>query len=167
MSAPYVMERLAKHDRKAFDCGAAPLTNYLHRQASQDQKRRVAVCFLLIEQQTKAIAGFYTLSAGSVDLGDLPEAWAKKLPRYPTVPIARVGRLAVDQQHLGQGLGGILLFDAIQRTTQTEMGVYAVVVDAKDDTAAAFYEYHGFTPLESNKRTLFLPLSDAVRKLAP
>lgn len=164
MTTPYRIERLAKQDRKAFDCGVEPLTNYLRKQAGQDQKRRVAVCYLLIEQATEQIAAFYTLSAGSIELVDLPLEHVKKLPRYPTLPIARVGRLAVSLAFRGRGLGSTLLADAIKRSRTAEIGVYAIVVDAKDDQAAAFYEHHGFKRIgESN--ALLLPLGDSLRKL--
>lgn len=165
MTAAYRIEKLARQNRKRFDCGVPELTTYLQQRASQDQKRRVSICYLLIEQAANEIAGYYTLSAGSVDLSELPAAKAKKLPRYPTVPVARVGRLAVDVAQQGKGLGGVLLADAVARALAVDMGVYAVVVDAKDEQAAAFYEHHGFLPLEQTKRTLFLPLSDAVRRL--
>lgn len=164
MTTPYRTERLAKQDRKAFDCGVEPLTTYLRKQAGQDQKRRVAVCYLLIEQATGQIAGFYTLSAGSMELGDLPQEQAKKLPRYPTLPIARVGRLAVGLAFRGQGLGSLLLADAVNRARGAEMGVYAVLVDAKDDHAAAFYEHHGFKRIGASQ-VLFLPLSGSLIKL--
>src|SRR5690606_23678782 len=160
---PYRTERLAKQDRKAFDCGVEPLTTYLHQQASQDQKRRLAVCYLLIEQATEKIAGFYTLSAGSMALNDIPQEQTRKLPRYPTLPIARGGRLAVGLEFRGQGLGSLLLADAVNRARLAEMGVYAVLVDAKDDQAVEFYEHHGFKRI-GDSQALFLPLSESLKK---
>ncbi|WP_145281479.1 GNAT family N-acetyltransferase [Pirellulimonas nuda] len=166
MSAPFRVERLAKQRRDGFDSGAPELDRYLLKQAGQDERRRIAACYLLLENGADRVAGFYTLSASSVLLDDLPIAAAKRLPRYPSVPTARVGRLAIDQGFQGRGLGGALLVDAVQRACSAGLGVHALVVDARDATAAAFYAHHGFLPLTGTPRTLFLPLSDAVQKLA-
>jgi ribosomal protein S18 acetylase RimI-like enzyme len=147
-----------EHDRAGFDCGSEPLTRYLRQQASQDMRRRVAACFVALQGEGR-IAGFYTLAAASVLLADLPAATAKKLPRYPMVPAVRMGRLAVDQAFKGQGLGGALLADALARCARAEIAAHALVVDAKDEGAAAFYRHHGFVALPDSPLTLFLPLS--------
>ncbi|WP_437207123.1 GNAT family N-acetyltransferase [Planctomicrobium sp. SH664] len=165
--APYRMELLSDdHDRTGFDCGVAPLNDYLLRQVGQDTRRRVTTCFVAVETASDRLAGYYTLSAGSVVLDDLPEKTAKKLPRYPTVPIVRIGRLAVDQRDQGQQLGSALLFDALKRSISAEIAAFAAVVDAKDDHAKRFYERFGFQSLNAKPRVLFLPLSDAIKKLA-
>lgn len=93
-------------DRSAFRSGSEPLDRYLREQVSQDVRRRVAACFVAPSEQR--IAGYYTLAAASVLLSDLPASTGKRLPRYPTVPAVRMGRLAVDQAYKGQGLGGAL-----------------------------------------------------------
>jgi len=165
VSFEYRIERLGKQDRSTFDCGNPALSSYLKRQAGQDERRRVAACYLLIEQTSGEIAGYYTLSAGSVLLTDLPKSTTKKLPRYPSVPVARIGRLAVDVHFQGKKLGGVLLFDAIKRAAASEMGVHAIVVDATDDQAVAFYEHHGFTAFESAPQTLYLAISTALARL--
>jgi ribosomal protein S18 acetylase RimI-like enzyme len=103
----------AGHDRKRFDSGSAPLDRYLREQAAQDIRRRVAACFVAVTDEQR-IAGYYTLASASVALNDLPEATAKKLPRYPSVPAVRMGRLAVDRDFKGAGLGGALLADALR-----------------------------------------------------
>lgn len=164
--ARFRIEVLAKHSRDAFDCGNDSLNSYLQRQASQDQKKRFAVCYLLIDQTADEIAGYYTLSAGSVDAGELPEKLVHKLPRYPEIPVARLGRLAVALSFQGQGAGGAMLFDAIKRTAVAEIGAYSVIVDAIDDAAVKFYEHHGFLTLPTTDRVLFLPISDGLRQLA-
>lgn len=146
------------HDRKHFVCGQSNLDAYLQKQALQDIKRRVATCFVLLDN-AECIAGYYTLSAGSVLLDALPEALSKKLPRYPTVPVVRMGRLAVATSAQGQGLGGVLLYDALARTLRAEIAAYALLVDAKDTSAAAFYAHHGFIALPERSLTLFLPLA--------
>ncbi|MGQ0710818.1 MAG: GNAT family N-acetyltransferase [Rhodoferax sp.] len=148
----------AEHDRAAFCSGSEPLDRYLHSQATQDVRRRVAACFVALAQGP-CIAGYYTLASASLLLADLPAQTAKKLPRYPTVPAVRMGRLAVDLAYKGQGLGGALLADALARAARAEIAAYALMVDAKDATAAAFYRHHGFIALPDAARTLFLPLA--------
>jgi predicted N-acetyltransferase YhbS len=109
---------------------------------------------------TGAVAGYYTLAAGSILLTRMPQALSKKLPRYPDVPVARLGRLAVGKKFQGRKLGAALLWDAIERAARSEVVVYGVVVDAKDDEAAAFYEHHGFITLSAETRQLVLPLTN-------
>lgn len=149
----------SSHDRKSFSCGVAPLDRYLKEQAGQDIKRRAALCYVACPQGEDRIAGYYTLSAGDVALKDMPEDVARKLPRYPVVPVARVGRLAIDKGFQGNKLGAALLWDAADRALRSEMGVFALAVDAKDEQAAAFYEHFGFTAFASNPLQLFLPLA--------
>lgn len=146
-------------DRSLFQSGSAPLDRYLREQATQDMRRRVAACFVAL--QDVQIAGYYTLASASVLLNDLPATVAKKLPRYPTVPAIRMGRLAVDQSFNGQGLGAALLADALHRSLESEIAAYALIVDAKDPSAAAFYQHHGFIPLPNASLQLFLPLATA------
>lgn len=158
-AAPFRLAPLQPaHERAGFDCGSEPLTRYLRQQASQDMRRRVAACFVALQGESR-IAGFYTLAAASVLLADLPAATARKLPRYPMVPAVRMGRLAVDQAFKGQGLGGALLADALARCARAEIAAHALVVDAKDEGAAAFYRHHGFQGLPDAPLTLFLPLA--------
>ena len=156
-----VIEPLGKkHNRAAFSCGIDELDRYLQRQASQDTKRRIARVFVLrsgSDEQT--ILGYYTLSALSIDLAALPDDIAKKLPKHP-IPAALIGRLAVSAPAHGTGLGKILLADAIKRTLalSDEIAVYAMVVDALNADAEAFYEGFGFTKLAAAQNRLFLPL---------
>jgi ribosomal protein S18 acetylase RimI-like enzyme len=105
------------------------------------------------------IAGYYTLASASLLLADLPASTRRKLPRYPTVPAVRMGRLAVDQAFKGQGLGGALLADALERAARSKIAAFALMVDAKDEAAAAFYQHHGFIALPDSTLTLFLPLA--------
>lgn len=148
------------HDRSAFKSGSVPLDRYFHQQVSQDIRRRVTACFVALDvAQSPRIAGFYTLASTSVLLADLPPETGKKLPRYPSVPAVRMGRLAVDEHFKGQGLGGALLADALARAARAEIAAFALVVDAKDDAAASFYRHHGFIVLPDSPLTLFLPLA--------
>lgn len=160
-TAPFLVAPLdAAHDRTGFHSGSDPLDRYLREQVTQDIRRRVAACFVALADQQR-IAGYYTLASASLMLADLPASTARKLPRYPTVPAVRMGRLAVDQAFSGQGLGGALLADALDRATRSEIAAYALMVDAKDDQAAAFYDHHGFIALPDSPLTLFLPVATA------
>jgi ribosomal protein S18 acetylase RimI-like enzyme len=148
----------AEHARADFSSESEPLDRYLREQVSQDIKRRVAACFVASTEQGR-IAGYYTLASASLLLTDLPASIGKKLPRYPTVPAIRMGRLAVDKAFKGQGLGGAMLADALDRAARAEIAAFALMVDAKDDAATAFYRHHGFIALPESARTLFLPLA--------
>lgn len=161
--APFLLVPLdAEHARTAFRSSAEPLNRYLREQVTQDIRRRVAACFVALADGQR-IAGYYTLASASLLLADLPASMSKKLPRYPTVPAVRMGRLAVDQAFQGQGLGGALLADALDRAVRAEIAAFALMVDAKDETAAAFYSHHGFIALPDSPLTLFLPLATALR----
>ncbi|MGB8601376.1 MAG: GNAT family N-acetyltransferase [Rhizomicrobium sp.] len=160
MPVPYRIEPPAQHNRAGFSCGVAALDDYFCRQVTQDTRRSVAACYVAIDITTNAVAGFYTLSASGIALDHLPEALRKKLPRYPLVPVARLGRLAVDKKNQGQKLGAALLWDAAIRAARSEVAVFALVVDAKDDAAATFYRHHGFVPLDAASRHLIQPLEN-------
>jgi len=148
------------HDRSAFASGSLPLDRYLREQATQDIRRRVAACFVALTDEQQ-VAGYYTLASAGMLLADLPAATARKLPRYPTVPAVRMGRLAIDEAFKGRGLGAALLADALERAARSEIASYALVVDAKDEEAAGFYRHHGFMAFPGTPLTLFLPLATA------
>lgn len=148
----------ATHDRSGFDSGAEALDRYFRLQVTQDIRRRVTACFVALAADGR-LAGYYTLASASVLLSALPTSLGKKLPRYPSLPTVRMGRLAVDQAFAGRGLGGALLADALERAARSEIAAYALVVDAKDETAAAFYRHHGFAALPDSPLCLFMPLA--------
>ena len=135
------------------------LDRYLRESAGQDIKRRVAQCYVAHEPDSATIAGYYTLSAGSIALRDMPDDLVHKLPRYPLVPVARLGRLAVDKAFQGRRLGAALLRDAASRALRSELGVFALAVDAKDEEAIAFYRHFGFSAFQSQPDKLFMPLA--------
>lgn len=152
------------HHRAAFSCGVEQLDRYLHKQALQDLKKHAAVPFVLTEDG-KAIAGYYTLSQFAVELDVVPEEIARKLPRYPMVSTTLLGRLAVSQEYRGQGLGELLLVDALRRSLQMsrQIASAAVIVDAIDESAARFYGRYGFLELPGIGRRLFLPMGTIQR----
>ena len=165
MAGAFRLEVLrAEHDRTAFSCGVEPLDRYFREQATQDIRRRVSACYVAVDEATSAIAGYYTLAAGGVPLDEMPSQLAKRLPRYASVPVVRMGRLAVDQHYRGKKLGAALLWDAMLRATRSEIAAFALVVDAKDTTAAEFYRHHGFVALDDEQRRWLLPLSNVTEK---
>ncbi|MGB5733695.1 MAG: GNAT family N-acetyltransferase [Thiohalocapsa sp.] len=155
-------------DTDAFHCGDLELDTYLRRYASQDVRRGLAKVFVATPcDETQRPAGFFSLSAGSISSEALPRDIARKLPRYP-VPIALLGRLAVDQSFQGRGLGSILLSDACRKVMLASrvLAVAAILVDAKDSSAAAFYRHFGFVPLPGRPDRLLLP-AKVLQQFAP
>jgi GNAT superfamily N-acetyltransferase len=143
----------------AFRCGEPALDAYIRRYASQDIRRGLTRVFVATPVQAlQQLAGFFTLSAGSVSAITLPDAMRRKLPNYP-VPVALLGRLAVDERFQGQGLGAILLADACLKVAQASavLAVAGLVVDAKSEAAAAFYTHFGLIALPGDPGRLLLP----------
>ena len=134
------------HDRSRFDCGSEILNNYLKTQAGQDMRRGFAQVIVGIIPGNDQIAGYYTLSAASVNLTDVDEAWRNRLPRYGQIPAVLLGRLAVSTSIQGQGLGELLLADAVKRSDRSELGWAVFLVKAKDEQAAGFYRRFGLEP---------------------
>jgi ribosomal protein S18 acetylase RimI-like enzyme len=162
MTPPFRFETLGEqHDRSAFHCGEESLDRYFKTQATQDIRRRIANCFVALEAVTGQVAAYYTIAASSIPLVDLPEEVVRRLPHYPTLPAVRIGRLAVDLRFQGRGLGATLLVDAMRRTLQAPPAVYALVVDAKNDQAVAFYQRYGFRVIVNHPRMLFIPMATA------
>jgi len=158
---PFRIELLGKaHDRTTFASGSAPLDSYLKTQAGQEMRRRIASCFVAVQATSATLAGYYTLSATGVPLDGFAPDFQRRLPRYPTVPAALVGRLAIAQSHQGRGLGKALLVDALRRAAASETMAFALIVEAKDETASAFYRHFGFLPLIGGHRRLAFPLAD-------
>ena len=155
----------SKHDRSFFDCGVEQLNRYLATQVGQDRRKRMSACFAAIDDNSSRVAGYYTLSSTNIPLTDLPESITKKLARYPTVPAALLGRLAIDKEFKGCGLGGALLYDAFARAIKSDIMAFSMLVDAKDEQAISFYQHHGFIQFENKPDSLFLPLTIAEKFL--
>ena len=165
----YVVEPLGKHHQKSgFSCGQEALETYLLRQASQDVKRRLAQVFVMRPLNNHRVAEFYTLSAAVIQARFMPTVLAKKLPQYP-LPAVLLGRLAVDTQFQGQGLGKLLLVDALKRALAAShsIAIHAMVVDAKDAQAKSFYEKFGFIAFSDLPLRLFLPLKSVQQFAEP
>jgi GNAT superfamily N-acetyltransferase len=151
------------HDRSGFESGVEALDRYFRKQAGQDARKNMAAPYVLLLPDG-TIAGYYTLSSTSVQLGELPEKTVRKLPRYPLVPATLLGRLAVDRRQQGKGYGRFLLADALYRAAQSEIASFAVIVDAKDESARRFYARESFLPLPDQPMKLFRPMAD-IRRL--
>lgn len=144
-------------DRTAFDCETHPaLNSYITQQASQDEKRNVSRTFLYLE--AGVLCGYYTLANSAVTLTDLGSEMAKGMPRYP-MPAVLLSRLAVDKSMQRKGLGKRLMADFFRRVyaISKHSGVAFIVVDAKDQYAADFYEQLGFTPTTRDPLRVVMP----------
>lgn len=153
----------ALHDRQGFDCGVPELNDYLQRLAAQHRKRGVSTTWVLTDSEApRVILGYYSLSAAQVDATQIGEADRRKLPRYP-VPCFRMGRLASSRDQRGKGIGRLLMGCAVDRCLKAreQVAAYALIVDAKDESAQAFYEHYGFIRCLDQPMTLYLPLGSA------
>ncbi len=156
MSSDLVIEPLGKrHGRDNFDCGEESLNQFLKLYAGQNTRSGLGKTFVAVRPGETEVLGYYTLSSGSISFDVLPE----KMPRYP-IPVAHLGRLAVDRQAQRQNLGELLLIDALERVVlaAAEIGIYAVELYALTDKAKLFYLKYGFIPLKDDTMHLYLPL---------
>jgi len=153
-----------QHRRDEFICESPELTEFLRKRARKEMQARASACFVLVtEADPGRIVGYYTLSQTAVVMAQLPEAVAKRLPRYPQLGATLIGRLARDRAWKGQAVGRLLLIDALRRCVRhsAEVGAVVIVTDPKDDQARAFYTNHGFLALD--ERRMFMPMSDLIK----
>jgi GNAT superfamily N-acetyltransferase len=146
-----------EHDRQGFDCGRKPLDDWLRQVARQHQDKGLSKTFVAIREAAPTrICGYYALTLAELENRHLPEAWHKTLPRR--IPGVRLGRLAVDRQYQGKGLGELLLVDALTRAWRiyAEAGGIGLFVDALDEQAAGYYLNFGFEASPDNPLLLFL-----------
>jgi GNAT superfamily N-acetyltransferase len=164
-------EPIAKrHDRESFDCGEPALNEFLRRHARQSHDLGGAKTFLAIDDSdNKTILGYYSLSPASIAYARTPDLIRRGLARYD-VPAIRLARLAVDKRAQGKGFGGQLLLSAGKRclAAAAEVGGVAMLIDAKNQSVAAWYASYGAIPLLDASLTLVLPLAvmDAAVKAA-
>ncbi len=166
MTSGWRIERLGTQDRATFCSGSDELDRYFRDHVTQDIRRRLSNCFVLLDTRD-ALAGYYTFAATSVPVNELPADLTQRLPRYPSLPAGLIGRLAMDRRFQRQGLGSLLIADAASRAIRAEPAIYALVVDAKHDEAAAFYLHLGFQRFLSQPRRLFIALSEMAHRLSP
>ncbi len=162
-SPRYIIEPIqTTHVRSEFDCGHPFLNQYLEQFARQNDHKALAKAFVLVPaRERNPVLGYYTLTSSHITFDTLPGQFRKGLPKYP-IPVARIGELAVDRQHRGQGLGTDLLLDALCRITRVseQIAIRAIVVDPIDQKATSFYLHHGFQTLPQ-RRALILSIQDA------
>lgn len=148
------------HNRNAFECEEQQLTDYIKKQVSQDIKKRLAVCFVAIDNYNNVI-GYYTLSSESLGREQIPDKYLKKVPQNYNAPVILLGRLARNITAKGTGLGEHLLLDALFRAftlSEESIGAMAVIVDPMNQFAIKFYEKYGFEQLPDSEK-MFLPMS--------
>ncbi len=161
------MEPLGKHDRAAFFCGVAALGDWFRLRAGQDERRNVARVFVAIDDRF-GVVGFYSLSSFTLAITDLPAEHGKRLPRYDDIPAALIGRFARDERVRGEGVGDLLLADAVRRVLSAarSLAVFAIVVEAKDEQAVDFYCDFGFEPFPNRPLRLFMTASTAAAAIS-
>ena len=155
------IERIDRsHERDDFTSGSDPLDQFLRALVSQYEKRNLGRTYVVVRAGEKRVFGYYTLASGALSFQNVPSEAARKLPKHP-VPIALLGRLAIDRTVQGQGLGGLLLADALARCSALAdaLGIHAVEVHAIDGEARRFSEHHGFIALIDDVRHLYLPIA--------
>jgi len=148
------------HYCAAFDCSVPELNEYLRRYATQDRRRNISQIYVLVDSDSPdQILGYYTLSAAQVESAEIAHVERRRLPRYP-IPAFRMGRLAIHRDSQSAGLGKIILGCSVERCLQArkEVAAYALIVDAMDESAKAYYEHFGFTPFADQPLSLYLPL---------
>jgi len=157
LTTPVVARLDPGNDRGNFDCGIESLNRYLTTQATQDLRRGLAVPYVVLYPPSNVVAAYFTLSAASIDLLDLPERLRKKLPGGAVIGASLLGRLAVDRSHQGAGLGALMLGAAVDLSfAQSPLACVAMIVDAINPAAMAFYEKFGFIRFPDAPRRLFL-----------
>lgn len=169
MSAPqWVIVRLgAVHNRAMFASGDEPLDRFLKEQAVQAMRDRVCAVFVATPAHDPAqVVGYYTLSPATISAAGVPKDLRAKLPRYPELPAALLGRLAVQGAYAGKGLGALLVANALRRTeAQRDLPVMFLVVDAYVQ-ARGFYQRLSFVPILHSPTRLFFALSRLSRGAA-
>ncbi|MBE9168491.1 GNAT family N-acetyltransferase [Pleurocapsales cyanobacterium LEGE 06147] len=150
-------------DKSAFDCGKPQLNDYLKKYAWQNQKKRYSITFVATFENSKEIAGYYCTSALSIEFANIPDSLNQKLPKYPA-SVMLIGQLAVDKKMQGKGLGKVLLMHVLSRAVRisSEMGIFAVRVDAMYEEARNFYLKYGFIPLKDAECSLILPIKTII-----
>jgi predicted GNAT family N-acyltransferase len=158
----FITETLSSRHRKVeFSCGKEMLDNYLHKQANQDIKRKLSACFVINDQKTNLIKGYYTLANNSIPQGIIPKQYQKELPKsYSSIPTTLLGRFAIDNRFQGKGIGKLLLIDALKRSYEIskDIGSFAVVVDPIDQNIENFYSKYGFIKLPDSGK-MFLSMN--------
>jgi predicted GNAT family N-acyltransferase len=166
MSASFIVEPLnpAKHRREEFDCGVAALNDFLQLRARKEMEAGTSACFVIVpEDNPGVVAGYYTLSAATVQRTAMPESVTKKLSRYHEFPATLLGRLARDLRFKGQQIGERLMASVLHRAVRAseEVASWAIVTDPKDEKAREFYASFGFQTLTEYRQ--FITMKSAAQ----
>jgi len=146
-----------KHAVEKFNCGNEALNRYLTIQAGQDMRKKLSVCFVLNDDYTRDLIGYYTLSSYSIDADAIPDSLKVNAPRnYSRLPATLLGRLAIDLKFQGKGLGEFVLLNALERALDASIKIasLAVIVDPIDKSAERFYSKYGFVKCKDNNKML-------------
>ena len=150
----------ANHNRNNFDCGSEALNQYLQRTARQHNQKGISRTLVLVDtERPQIVIGFFTLALCEISTRILPSKWAKK---YPTIVAGvKLARLAVDKSYQRQGIGKILMIEAMKKALiiADNAGVIGLFVDAKDEVAKSYYNRYGFVELKDHPLKMFLPLA--------
>ncbi len=169
MTVAWRIEALGgSHERSRFTCGAPALDEYLARFARQNHASGIARTFVAAGPDNPGrVLGYYSISAGAIGRENLPARAAKRFPNFP-IPVARLARLAVDREFQGRGLGEDLMMDALKRVLRAsgDIGIVAVLIDAKDEEAKRFYARYEFESLPDQPLALWLPMTAVARLFA-
>lgn len=162
----FIVEPLnpAKHRREEFDCGVAALNDFLRLRARKEMESGTSACFVMVaEDEPSVIAGYYTLSAATIQRTALPESVTKKLPRYHEFPATLLGRLARDLRFKGQQIGERLMASMMHRAVKAsgEIASWAIVTDPKDTKAREFYSSFGFQLVTESRQ--FITMKSAAQ----
>jgi GNAT superfamily N-acetyltransferase len=158
----------AHHRRESFTCGEADLDEFLRTRARKHREQNISSTFVAVPIDGPVVGGYYTLAERMLEFDDMPPALVRRLPRHP-LPAILLGRLAVDLAHQGKGLGRLLLVDALRTCVKAAdlLGVFAVILDAKNERVKGWYERHGFSALPSKPLQLFIPISAVRARIDP
>ncbi len=165
----FSIEPLTKHhNREDFSCEHEELDRYFKIVASQDRKRNIAVFYIVVNLENSQIIGYYTLSMTSINLGEVPNSIAKKLPKYPLIGVTLIGRLAVDKNYRGMGWGKLLVMDALFKSLEANKQVasFAVVVDVIDEQAVKFHQRFDFKTFPEQPLKLFRTMKNIAQAFA-
>ena len=166
----------AKHDRTAFSCGAPRIDNFLKRTAKKHQVGGFTRVWVAVAPESPRILGYYAISGHAIEAADLPPQLTKNAPNHGFVPSAYLSTFGVESAIQGQGLGRVLLADALKRIlgVSAQMGIVAIVLDVLDDgdveaveKRKRFYTGFGFTPFPSHPMRMFLPIKSVRGALEP
>ena len=155
------IERISSHhERRDFDCGVEVLNSYLKKYSGQHERKGIGRTYVAVEDGDTRVLGYYTISSSGVAFDVVPD----NLPRHP-VPVALLGRLAVDVTARRRRLGETLLVHALRSSQRAAriVGIYAVVVNASDESARTFYLKYGFQQLMDERLHLYLPMKTIER----